>query len=46
MLYPFLSDLLLHVAIMQDEIYDMVKPTNPLQITLQDLITRYMYLLV
>ena len=24
----------------QDEIYDMVKPVNPLRITLQDLITR------
>lgn len=25
----------------QDEIYDMVKPAHPLHITLQDLITRY-----
>ena len=29
------------MCIMQDEIYDMVKPAQPLHITLQDLITRY-----
>ena len=27
----------------KDEIYDMVKPLNPLHITLQDLITRSVY---
>ena len=27
--------------VLQDEIYDMVKPAHPLHITLQDLITRY-----
>ena len=27
--------------VIQDEIYDMVKPADPLHITLQDLITRY-----
>lgn len=32
---------LLMILVIQDEIYDMVKPADPLHITLQDLITRY-----
>ena len=31
-------------ALSQDEIYDMVKPAQPLHITLQDLITRCVYM--